>query len=139
MAEVVLAQGEYASGLASMLGNLLAQNVEQHPEKLEDFRAMAGDVVFEISDLKEAVTLRFSGERCTVYNGPVGNPRLRLRTDSDMLLGLGLVRIGPLGLPNYVDPNGRTVLRAMFTGRLRITGLRHVRSLNRLTRLFSVM
>jgi len=139
MAEVVLAQGQYASGLASMLGTLLAQNVEQHPEKLDDFRGMAGDVVFEVPDLGEAVTLRFSGDRCTVYNGPVGNPRLRLRTDSEMLLALGLVRIGPLGLPNYMDGNGRTVLRAMFSGRLRITGRRHIRTLNRLTRLFSVV
>ena len=48
-------------------------------------------------------------------------------------------RIGALGLPNYVDPAGRAVLQAMVTGRLRIRGIRHLTTLNRVTRLFSVV
>jgi hypothetical protein len=139
MPEVVLASGDEASGLATMLGTLLAQNVERHPERYQDFRSVNAAVVVDITDLGSAVTLSFEGERCTVLEGDVGTPRIRLRTDSATLTGLSQVRIGALGLPNYVDPAGRAMLRAMAQGRLRIHGIRHLATLTRVTRLFSVM
>lgn len=139
MAEVVFAQGTQASGLATMLGTLLAQNVERNRAKYEDFRRVDADVAFEVGDLGESVTLSFAGDRCTVHNGVTGRPQVRLRTDSDTLLRLSSLRIGPLGLPNYVDANGRSVLRALASGRLRIAGMRHLGTLNRVTRLFSVV
>ena len=138
VAEVVFADGAGASGLATMLGTLLAQNVEQHRDKYEAFRRIDADVAIEVRDLGESVTFSFAGERCTVRNGLAGRPRVRLRTDSETLMALSSVRIGPLGLPNYVDANGRAVLRALATGRLRIDGMRHVGTLNRVTRVFSV-
>jgi SCP-2 sterol transfer family len=139
MAEVVFAEGKQASGLATMLGTLLAQNVAKNRAKYEDFRHVDADVAIELTDLGEAVTLSFAGDRCTVRNGVEGRPRVRLRTDSDTLLRLSSLKIGPLGLPNYVDANGRSVLRALAGGRLRIDGMRHLSTLNRVTRLFSVV
>lgn len=139
MPEVVLASGDEASGLANMLGTLLAQNVERHPEKYRDFRKVNAAVVFDITDLGSAVTLSFSGDTCTVLEGAVGKPRVRLRTDSATLMGMSQVRIGALGLPNYLDPAGRAVLQAMAKGKLRIQGMRHLSTLNRVTRLFSVV
>jgi len=139
VAEVVFADGAGASGLATMLGTLLAQNVEQHRDKYEAFRRVNADIGIEVRDIGESVTLSFAGDRCTVHNGIVRRPRVRLRTDSETLLALSSVRIGPLGLPNYVDAGGWAVLRALATGRLRIDGMRHVGTLNRVTRLFSVV
>jgi hypothetical protein len=138
VAEVVLAEGEAAGGLASMVGTLLAKNVERSHEKFDDFRRLNTVVLIEVSDLGQSVTLGFDRGRCTVHTGLAGSPAIVLRTDSDTFMALGQVRIGPLGLPNYLDASGRAVLRAMATGRLRIHGLRHVRTLNRITRLFSV-
>jgi hypothetical protein len=138
MAEVVLAEGDGASGLASMMGTLLAQNVERVPAKFEDFRRVDGDVLIDVKDLAEAITLSFSGERCTIHNGRTGSPRVRISTDSETLIRLSMLNIGPLGLPNYFDEPGRSVLRAMRTGRLRIGGMHHLQTLNRITRLFSV-
>jgi hypothetical protein len=139
MPEVVLASGDEASGLANMLGTLLAQNIERHPEKYRDFRNVNASVVFDITDLGSAVTLTFAGDTCTVHEGAVGRPRVRLRTDSHTLMGMSQVKIGALGLPNYLDPAGRAVLQAMAKGRLRIQGIHHLVTLNRVTRLFSVV
>lgn len=138
MAEVVLAEGDDASGLASMMGTLLAQNVERAPQKFEDFRRVESDVLIDVSDLDEAITLSFRGDRCTIHNGRTGTPRVSIRADSETLMGLSMVHIGALGLPNYFDQPGRTVLRAMRTGKLRIRGMHHIATLNRITRLFSV-
>jgi hypothetical protein len=138
MPEVVLAGDDNASGLASMMGTLLAQNVERVPRKLADFVRVEADVAIEVKDLGESITLSFSGDRCTVHNGRTGRPRVSITTDSETLMGLSMLHIGALGLPNYFDEPGRNVLRAMRTGRLRIRGMRHLATLNRITRLFSV-
>ena len=138
MPEVVLADGENASGLATMMGTLLAQNVERAPQKLDDFRRIDSDVAIDVTDLGESITLSFAGDRCTIHNGARGRTRVRIRTDSETLMGLSQLKIGPLGLPNYFDDNGRAVIRAMSRGRLRIKGMHHVATLNRVTRLFSV-
>ena len=138
MPEVLLADGDDASGLASMMGTLLAQNVERSPQKFDDFRRVESDVLIEVSDLGEAITLSFTGDRCTIHNGARGRPRVRIRTDSETLMGLSQLHIGRLGMPNYFDENGKAVLRAMARGRLRIGGMHHVATLNRVTRLFSV-
>jgi hypothetical protein len=138
MPEVVLADGDNASGLASMMGTLLAQNVERAPAKLDDFRRVESDVLIEVPDLGEAITMSFTGDRCTIHNGARGRARVRIRADSETLMGLSQLRIGRLGLPNYFDDNGKAVLRAMSKGKLRIGGMHHVATLNRVTRLFSV-
>jgi hypothetical protein len=137
--EVVLADGDNASGLASMMGTLLAQNVERAPQKFEDFRRVEGSVLIDVSDLGEAITMSFVGDRCTIHNGSRGKPRVRIRTDSETLMGLSQLKIGRLGFPNYFDDNGKAVLRAMSKGKLRIGGMHHVATLNRVTRLFSVV
>ncbi len=138
MAEVVLAEGDDASGLAAMMGTLLAQNVERVPQRFEDFRRVDADVLIEVGDLDQAITLSFRGDRCTIHNGRTGNPKVGIRTDSETLMRLSMVHIGALGLPNYFDEPGRNVLRAMRTGKLRISGMHHIQTLNRITRLFSV-
>ena len=138
MPEVVLADGENASGLASMMGTLLAQNVERSPQKFDDFRRVESSVLIDVSDLGEAITLSFIGDRCTIHNGARGHARVRIRTDSDTLMALSQLHIGRLGLPNYFDESGKTVLRAMSKGKLRIGGMHHIATLNRVTRLFSV-
>jgi hypothetical protein len=136
--EVVLADGDAASGLASMMGTLLAQNVERAPHKFEDFRRVESTVLIDVTDLGEAITMSFVGDRCTIHNGPRGKARVRIRTDSETLMQLSQLKIGALGLPNYFDDNGKAIMRAMSKGRLRIGGMHHVATLNRVTRLFSV-
>jgi hypothetical protein len=139
MPEVTVKGGDDASYFATMVATTLSQNVEQHPEKFNDFRSVNGDVVIEITDLELGITLSFQGDQCTVSDGAAPNPKLRITTDSETFNGLGLVRIGPLGLPVYVDGPGRAVVKAMVTGKLRIRGMHRLDTLNRVTRLFSVM
>ena len=58
MPEVVLASGDEASGLANMLGTLLAQNVERHPEKYRDAMDVSGSekIVRESDSLDDHVS-----------------------------------------------------------------------------------
>ncbi|MHB8573109.1 MAG: hypothetical protein ACYDAY_09150 [Candidatus Dormibacteria bacterium] len=137
--EIVLAQGEEANGLANMLSELIKQNVEQNQSKLHDFMQMQGVVSIEVPDAEEAITLDFGRGRLVVSNGVVGRPMVRIRANSDLVMGLSLMPIGPLGLPNYLSSAGRDVVRSLMTGGLRINGMHHLDLMNRLTRIFSVV
>jgi hypothetical protein len=130
---------EEASAMASMLAGLITANVEQHPERWNDFHKLSGtSVTIEVPDIEEALTLTFAGDDLVVRNGRQGRPAVTITADSDVVMALNLVKTGPMGMPNYFDENGRNVVKAMLSGKLKIGGMWRVDTLNRVTRLFSV-
>jgi hypothetical protein len=138
--EVVYAEGEEeATAMASMLAGLITANVEQNPERWDDFHKLSGtSVSIEVPDIEEALTLTFAGDDLVVRNGLRGRPAVSIKADSDVVMALNLVKTGPMGMPNYFDEAGRNVVRALLSGKLKIGGMWRVDTLNRVTRLFSV-
>ena len=138
--EVVYPEGEdEASPMAAMLAGLITANVEQHPERWDDFHKLSGtSVSIEVPDIEEALTLTFAGDDLVVRSGKRGRPAVSIRADSEVVMALNLLKEGPLGMPNYFDENGRNVVRALLSGKLKIGGMWRVDTLNRVTRLFSV-
>jgi hypothetical protein len=138
--EVVYAEGEEeATAMASMLAGLITANVEQNPERWDDFHKLSGtSVSIEVPDIEEALTLTFAGDDLVVRNGLRGRPAVAIKADSDVVMALNLVKTGPMGMPNYFDEAGRNVVRALLSGKLKIGGMWRVDTLNRVTRLFSV-
>jgi hypothetical protein len=125
--------------MAQMLAGLIIANVSQHPERMADFRRLTGESVYiEAPDIEESLTLTFAGDDLVVRPGRQGRPVISITADSDVLMALNLLKIGPMGMPNYFDQDGRNVVRALASRRLRIGGMWHVDVLNRVTRLFSV-
>ena len=137
---VVYIDGEdNASAMAMMLAGLITANVEQNPNRWEDFRKLSGtSVSIEVPDIEQALTLTFAGDDLVVRNGRQGRPAVSITADSDVVMALNLVKTGPFGLPNYFDEAGRNVVKAIASGKLKIGGMWRVDTLNRVTRLFSV-
>ena len=137
---VVYPDGEdEASAMAAMLAGLITANVEQHPERWKDFRALSGtSVSIEVPDIEESLTLTFAGDDLVVRNRVQGRPAVSITADSDVVMALNLVKTGPMGMPNYFDSAGRDVVRALLSRKLRIGGMWRIDTLNRVTRLFSV-
>ncbi len=124
---------------AGIIAELLATNLERHPEKQEVFRRMQGAVTIDLADIETAVTLVFGGGRSRIEAGIVGTPALIIRTTSDRVTDLNAIRIVG-GLPWYMDAAGRRVIGHLLTGRLKIEGMfRHPLLLTRLTEIMSVM
>jgi hypothetical protein len=135
---VEYAGGEAASPFAEMLGGLIQANLRR-PEKRRDFDRLEAAVGVRVVDIEEGVTLRFGRGHLVVSNGLHSPRQLTISGDAATILQLSTLRIGPLGLPIYFDATGRSVLRQLLRGRLKIDGLlRHPRRLNTVTRLFSV-
>ncbi|MEW6376802.1 MAG: hypothetical protein AB1502_13550 [Thermodesulfobacteriota bacterium] len=135
---IILDDGATDVGLAEMLYHLLRQNLKQNPKKVSSFEVLNSNVVIVARDIDITVTLAFRGGELTIYNGIVGKADLKIIADHDAILALSLINIF-IGLPNYLDKNGRDILKRFFHGNIKIKGLlRHPLQLTLLTKIFSV-
>jgi len=135
---MVLDEGARDVGLAEMIFNLIRQNLEQKPQRLPSFRVLNSNVVIVARDINITVTLAFKEGELTIYNGIVGKAHLKIIADHDAILDLSLINIFK-GFPNYFNRAGRTILKKLLLGDLKIEGmLNHPLQLIHLTKIFSV-
>ena len=140
---IELAPGAEENGLASMLAELLRQNLAQKPHKLPDFYALRGKFAIVAEDADVALTLRFAFGHLCILDGIVGVPDVTIRATSDVVMALSNMPVGALGLPIPSDDTQREVLKQVGSAlRARsfqvLGGLRHFLMLQRLTRVLSV-
>ena len=127
------------SAFASMLGGLIEANVRSNPSKRHDFDHLVARVGVFVTDIDEGVTLDFKGGNLVVHNGLAAKRTITIRADADTVMNLSNLKIGPLGMPVYVDAVGRAVALKLLRGRLKIDGLiPNVMTVNAVTRVFSV-
>lgn len=128
--------GPEPSGLASMVAELIEQNLARDPER----RRLLGRsvVVLDAPDADVTVFLRIAPEGVRIGDGDVPDAHLRIRADSGRLLDLTTAPLR-FGLPDMLSPEGRSIVGDLLARRLRIRGLlRHPLRLARLTKLLSV-
>jgi hypothetical protein len=132
----VVVAGSEPSGLASMIAELIRQNLARDEGRRRLLRRCVA--VLDAPDAGVIVYLRIGGTGVRVGDGDVPDANLRIRADSEQLLSLTTAPLR-LGLPDMARPEGRAVVRELLARRLRIRGLlAHPRRLARLTMLLSV-
>jgi hypothetical protein len=144
---VQLAPGAEDNGLATMLADLVRQNLEAKPRKNADFRALHGRVCIVAEDADVALTMCFEhGGKLTIFDGIVGIPDVTVRGSAEVIMALSNMPLATrLGLP-IPDPRDReavravrTVMAAMRTGSFHVYGmLLHLPTVMRLTKVMSI-
>jgi hypothetical protein len=146
-ADVRLAPDATENGLASMLADLVRQNLEAKPQKKRDFAALVGSVAIVADDADVSLTLRFErGGKLTIHDGIVGVPDVTIRGASEVIMALSnlplATRLGlPIPSPRDVDAvrTVRTVAVAVRTGKLHVYGMAfHPVMVMKLTRIMSI-
>jgi len=136
--DIKLAKGAEEIGLANMLQDLLSQNLEQNPRKISDFSRLFIEIGLIVPDAEIELTMAFSRGTLTIHPGIKGKPGLMITSESYAVMALSNVKIR-WGMPYYFDEEGKEVLGAMRTGRIKIKGMvTHFPSLIRLSRIMSV-
>lgn len=146
---IELAPGAEENAFATMLADLVRQNLESKPHKRKDFDALDGTVALIADDADVALTLEFKGARgrrgkLTLHDGIKGIPDVAVRGSADSIMALSNVPLTrPLGLPLPTDRPSlevlRDMVRASVTGELKIYGMiGNLGLLSRLTRVMSV-
>jgi hypothetical protein len=128
--------GPEPSGLASMVADLIEQNLARDPARRGLLRPSVA--VLDASDADVTVFLRIAPEELRVGDGNVPDAHLAITAESGRLLGLTTAPLR-FGLPDVLTPEGRAIVGDVLGRRLRIRGLlRHPLRLARLTTLLSV-
>ena len=141
---ISLAPGAEKNAFATMLADLVRQNLESKPHKRKDFDHLEGAVALVADDAEVAVTLDFARGSLVVHDGIKGVPDVTVRGTSDAIMALSNVPLTrPLALPLPTDRAALDVMREMVratrTGDLRVHGLfRHFAMISKLTRVMSV-
>ena len=148
---IALAPGAENNAFATMLADLVRQNLESKPHKRKDFDALDGTVALIADDADVALTLEFragtghgDAGQLVVHDGIKGVPDVAVRGSADSIMGLSNVPLTRfLQLPVPTDRSALDVLRGMvrasITGELKIYGmLGNMGLLSRLTRVMSV-
>ena len=129
--------GSEPSGLATMLAELLEQNLARDPGRRRLLRPSVA--ILQAPDADVTVHLRIGRGGIRVGDGDVPDAHLRIRADADRLLALTNAPLR-LGLPDPTSVEGRSVLLDLLLRRVRVGGLvRHPLRLARLTSLLSVV
>jgi hypothetical protein len=128
--------GGEPSGLASMVADLIEQNLARDPTRTGLLRRSVA--VLDALDAEVTVFLRIERDGVRVGDGDVPDAHLRIRSDSARLLDLTTAPLRA-GLPDPLRPEGRAIVGDLVRRRIRIRGLfRHPLRLVRLTKLLSV-
>lgn len=123
------------SGIGSMLGGLIEQNLARDPTRTRLLRSSI--VSISAPDAGVAVTLRISLRGVEIADGADPRANLSISAPSSLLLELTGAPLR-FGLPDALRPEGRTVIRHLIARRVRVRGLlRHPVRLARLTALLS--
>ena len=126
------------NGLADLVGRLIEANLERRPERKDLLSPSVVELV--ATDADTAATIVLSAGEIEISNAPGSRtPHLRVVAGADDLLELSTTPLR-FGLPDALDARGRSILRRIVTGRVRVSGvLRHPIRLSRFTRLLSVV
>ncbi|CAN5924724.1 hypothetical protein BH11MYX4_BH11MYX4_63220 [soil metagenome] len=145
---ISLAAGAEDNAFATMLADLVRQNLESKPHKKKDFAALArgkgASIALVADDAEVALTLVFRDGSLVLHDGIKGVPDVAVRGSADAIMALSNVPLTrPLALPIPMDRSALDVLVQMVaatrSGELKVLGmLGNFRVLSRLTRVMSV-
>jgi hypothetical protein len=128
--------GPEPSGLASMVAELIEQNLARDPARRTLLRPTVA--VLDAPDADVTVFLRIRRDDVRVGDGDVPDAHVRIRSDSKRLLDLTTAPLR-FGLPDPLTAEGRAIVGDLLFRRIGIRGLlRHPLRLARLTKLLSV-
>jgi len=148
MSNVTLAPGAENNAFATMLADLVRQNLESKPHKKKDLAALSRrrsvTVALVADDADVALTLEFKDGGLVLHDGIKGVPDVAVRGSSDSIMTMSNIPLTrPFGLPIPTDRGALDVLRQMArstaTGELKVHGMvGNLGVLSRLTRVMSV-
>jgi len=129
------------SPLASMVADLIGQNVAANPHKAEALHSLEFGVAIHASDLDESVTLHFRGPHGLLVDGVRDDshvPAVVITAESSGILDLArLSLVGKSGIPILWNSVGASVARRVLAGKIRIKPV--LPYLGKLTRLLKVI
>jgi hypothetical protein len=122
-------------GLGELLGRLIEQNLARDPSRHRLLKPAI--VTIEATDAAVGATLRFEQGTVRISMTPAHDAPVRIRAEGRRLFDMVASKTR-FGLPDALSEDGRAVVCAIASGRIRVRGLlTRLPTLRRLTMLLS--
>lgn len=122
-----------------MLADLVRANIEADPSRALLLQGVSGKVNVRARDAEVEVGLEFRGGQLHVGAAPFPDADLKIECDADTLMGMSTVPLR-FGMPDVAQADGRTVVKKMLRGDLKVRGMiRGLPLMVRLQKLLSVV
>jgi len=108
-------------GIAPAFAALLERGVARSPESAMGLR---GEVELRFQEGYEPVRIAFEAAGVLVEDGPADAPEVVIEARLPELVQLATAPTTFGGLPNPLDPRGRTAIGRLARGQIRVTGSR---------------
>ncbi len=102
-------------GFASMMAELVRQNLQDDASKRDDFQRLKGRVCMVVEDAEVTITLAFGGGNLRVDVGTVGTPDLTLRATSEWITQMSLMEWTSVRQLTQNSPTARRLSRLFAT------------------------
>lgn len=128
------------NGMATMITDLITQNLADHPDKRRDFAHLVGRVAIVAEDAGVALTLAFSFGALAVFDGIEGIPDVTVRASSDDVINMSLIELTEKSrLPDLKGEVTKAIIQSSRAGRIKVLGaIWNIPMLIHLTRVMSV-
>lgn len=125
-------------GLGAMLADLVRANIEADPSRARLLHGVSGRVNVRARDADVEVGMEFRGGQLHIRSSPFPDAKLTIDCDADTLMGMSTVPLR-FGMPDVAQSDGRTVVKKMLRGDLKVRGMiRGMPLMIRLQKLLSV-
>lgn len=125
-------------GLGAMLADLVRANIEADPSRARLLNGVSGKVNVRARDAEVEVGMEFRGGQLHVRPTPFPDAKLAIECDAETLMGMSTVPLR-FGMPDVAQADGRTVVKKMIRGELKVRGMvRGMPLMVRLQKLLSV-
>lgn len=139
MFEVVLDDKAGENGLATMLYQMIKENIEKNPWKEGDAKSIKSDIFIYARDADVRVSMSFKQDRVIVFDGELFSPDIKIEANTADLIEMSKIKlIGPIHIPIF-DKETFPVLVKILKGDVKINlKIKKAKALFHLIRLLSV-
>ncbi len=141
MFELVLDEKAQENGLATMLHQMIKENIEKNKWKEKDAKSVKSDVLIYARDADVKVSISFRGNRAIVFDGELFSPDIRIEANTADLIEMSKIKlIGPLHIP-IVDKETLHIIKKIIRREVKIgfkLKIEKIKALFHLIRLLSV-
>jgi len=139
MYEVIIDEKAKENGLATMIAQIIKENLEKNPWKKKYASAVNADVFINAKDAEVRVSLSFRKDRVVVFDGEIYNPDISIEAGTSDLIELTKIKLSPIFHIPYITKENIQLIQKIIKRDVKISfSPTKIMKLLNLTRVLSV-
>ncbi|GBD03641.1 hypothetical protein HRbin19_00936 [bacterium HR19] len=118
--EILIDEKAKENGLATMLYQMIKENIERNPWKETNAKKINSDVFIWAKDADVKVSISFRKDKVLVFDGEIFNPSIKIKGDTSDLIEMTKIKILPVLKIPVLDKETLPILQKIIKRRVEI-------------------